>query len=139
MTRIDREKATGIRPDELPVPSPQPLALFVYGTLTDDRFVRELTGKRFAREPAVLDGYQRIKPDRGYPYIVVRPGASVEGWLLRGLDRASLARIDEYEGEGDLYRRAEVVVRTAGGERRCFVYVGVPERIESDVHGEIDA
>jgi gamma-glutamylcyclotransferase (GGCT)/AIG2-like uncharacterized protein YtfP len=102
------------------------LDLFVYGTLTDDHLVREITGRRFARESAVLEGFERRKPKGGYPFIVPCAGGRVEGSLLLDVDEQSLVRFDAYEDEGRLYRRTEVVVQVGDQERRCSTYVGIP-------------
>jgi gamma-glutamylcyclotransferase (GGCT)/AIG2-like uncharacterized protein YtfP len=108
-----------------------PTDLFVYGTLMDETLVQRLTGRRFARLPAVLPEFERLQNAGGYPYVVPRAGARVTGWLLRDVDDASLARLDDYEDEGRLYRRMEVVVhlRAAVGQEprvaRCHTYAGV--------------
>jgi hypothetical protein len=54
------------------------------------------------------------------------PGAHVEGFLAPGLDDATLARLDQYENEGELYLRRQVTVRTANGPREAFTYVAGP-------------
>ena len=99
-------------------------ALFVYGTLMADDCVLAVTGRRFPRQAAVLEGYTRIAPAGGYPYIVEEPGDRVTGSLLSGIDGATLARLDRYEDEGRLYLRRSVEVLC--GQRRvaCQTYVG---------------
>ena len=87
--------------------------------------MRSLTGKRFAATPAVLHDFERIQPAGGYPYIVRRDGARVDGLLLRDIDAGSLARLDEYEDEGRLYRREQVIVTVGQGIHACFTYVGL--------------
>lgn len=100
--------------------------LFVYGTLRDGDLVHSLTGRRFASEAAVLPDFARIEPAGGYPYVLPRRGARVDGILLRDIDEPSLAALDEYEEEGRLYRRERVVVRRADGQTSsCFTYVGI--------------
>ena len=91
----------------------------------DEATVFALTKKRFAREPAVLLGFERIQPERGYPYIMRRANAHVVGLLLRGVDANSLTLLDVYEDEGRLYRREQVLVRIGDRECRCFTYVGI--------------
>ena len=106
--------------------------LFVYGTLLDAETMERLTGQRFACEAAVLDDFERVAPPADYPFLRPRPGASVEGLMWLDVDAASLARLDEYEEEGRLYRRVEVTVRPTGRDgqvRRCFTYVGIPRPI----------
>jgi gamma-glutamylcyclotransferase (GGCT)/AIG2-like uncharacterized protein YtfP len=99
-------------------------ALFVYGTLTDPECVVAVTGRRFARRPARLDGYARIAPAGGYPYVVPRAGASVDGFVLDGLDADALRALDRYEDEGRLYVRTPVEVAVAGERVACETYVG---------------
>ena len=107
-----------------------PLGLFVYGTLAYDRTMRALTGRVFHKTPCVLYGYARITPPYGYAYIVPADGASVRGYLVEGLTREQLARIDEYEAEGDMYLRRAVTVSLPAGPRRAYAYVANEERIE---------
>lgn len=103
--------------------------LFVYGTLMDDKLVFELTGKRFARVAAVLRDFEKIQRGEEYPYIVPSVGPHVTGLVLRDVDAASLARLDEYEDEGQLYRREQVIVEIDSERRSCQTYVGFSRRI----------
>ena len=99
------------------------ISLFVYGTLLNDELVRELTGRVFLKRPATLDGFERVEPPGDYPYITRKPGASVGGCLLDGVDAASLARLDAYEGDG--YVRTTLEVTLDDGQRvACEGYVG---------------
>jgi gamma-glutamylcyclotransferase (GGCT)/AIG2-like uncharacterized protein YtfP len=98
--------------------------LFVYGTLLDDERVVAVTGRRFASRPARLDGWRRVLPRRGYPYLVPDAGAGVDGRVLEGLDDAGLAALDRYEDAGRLYHRRRVVVHVDGDALECEVYVG---------------
>jgi gamma-glutamylcyclotransferase (GGCT)/AIG2-like uncharacterized protein YtfP len=98
------------------------ISLFVYGTLLNDDLVRTLTGQVFSKRPATLDGFARVQPPGDYPYITRAPGARVDGWLLDGVDAASLEKLDTYEGDGYLRTRIEVSV---GGVRvACESYIG---------------
>ena len=103
--------------------------LFVYGTLREPRLVRELTGRTFPIRPATLFDHERITPARGFPYVVPRTGATVEGLLLDDIDPRSLARLDAYEEEGTLYLRRPVHASAAGHLVACETYVGNPERL----------
>lgn len=103
--------------------------LFVYGTLSSHALMRSLTGRTFPQEHARLHGFQRLEPAGSYPYILRSEGAVVEGAILRELDQAALLRLDEYEGEGDLYIRTEVAVETLTGRCPCWTYVGNPVAI----------
>jgi len=99
------------------------VSLFVYGTLLDDEVVRRLTGRVFPKRPATLDGFERVAPPGDYPYIVHRAGSRVAGCLLDGVDAASLARLDAYEGDG--YVRTALEATLGDGERiACESYIG---------------
>jgi gamma-glutamylcyclotransferase (GGCT)/AIG2-like uncharacterized protein YtfP len=106
------------------MPSQEPIHLFVYGTLTNPERVTALTGKPFARVDAVLRDFERVNSPLGYPFILPRPGAMVQGVLLRDVDLASLAQLDVYEAEGKLYRRQSVVVEVADRRVPAMAYVG---------------
>src|SRR5207245_7603456 len=100
-------------------------ALFVYGTLTDEERLEQLTGRRFPRRRATLEGFARIVAAHGYPTIVPQAGGRVGGVLGEGVDAASLAALDAYEDAGRLYapRPAEVL---GDGERvPCRVSVSL--------------
>jgi len=98
------------------------ISLFAYGTLLNDDLVRKLTGRVFQKRPATLEDFERIEPPGDYPYIAPKRGARVDGWLLDGLDAASLRTLDAYEGDG--YRRTLVEATTGGARVRCETYVG---------------
>jgi gamma-glutamylcyclotransferase (GGCT)/AIG2-like uncharacterized protein YtfP len=106
------------------MPSQEPTHLFVYGTLTDPERVAALTGKQFERVDAMLSGFERVNSPLGYPFILPRPGATVRGVLFLDIDRVSLAHLDAYEAEGDLYRRQLVVVEVADRPVPAMTYVG---------------
>jgi len=106
------------------MPSQEPTQLFVYGTLTDPERVTALTGKQFERIDATLSGFERVNSPLGYPFILPRPGAIVQGVLLLNVDPASLVQLDAYEAEGDLYRRQPVVVEVADRRVNAMTYVG---------------
>ena len=98
------------------------ISLFVYGTLLSDERVRKLTGHVFPKQPATLRDFERIEPPGEYPYIAPKPGAHVDGWLLDGIDAASLRELDAYEGDG--YLRTPVEVSVGEARVRCESYVG---------------
>jgi gamma-glutamylcyclotransferase (GGCT)/AIG2-like uncharacterized protein YtfP len=107
-----------------------PRPVFVYGTLLDQNYLSSLTGKRFRHRPAVLEGFERIVPNGGYPYIIRRAGSSVEGLVVFDLDSASLAILDHYESEGTLYLRRPVEVLSGGARVVCDTYVGNAETLK---------
>jgi gamma-glutamylcyclotransferase (GGCT)/AIG2-like uncharacterized protein YtfP len=106
------------------MPSQEPIHLFVYGTLADPERVTALTGQQFGRCDATLCGFERVNSPLGYPFIIPRPGVIVRGVLLLDIDLVSLAHLDAYEAEGDLYRRQVVVVEVADRQVVAMTYVG---------------
>lgn len=104
--------------------------LFVYGTLREDEVVRRVTGRTFPKAAGTLSGFRRVEGPAWFPYSNLDPqaGAFAEGMVLMGVDPASLARLDAYEGA--CYARRRVRVDTEGGPREAWVYVGLPEEIE---------
>ena len=100
-------------------------ALFVYGTLLDEERVHALTGRRFPRRRATLEGFARVVAAHGYPTIVPQAGARVEGVLVEDVDAASLAALDVYEDAGRLYARRPTEVLVDGEPVPCEVYVSL--------------
>lgn len=100
--------------------------LFVYGTLMDDDLVVQLTGHRFRKDAAVLDGYRKLVAFQEYPQILPSPGSRVDGFVLRGVSEHALQALDRYEGEGRLYKRTNVVVEINGRKALAMTYVGIP-------------
>jgi len=90
----------------------------------DDACLEGVTGRRFARRSARLEGFERIAPARGYPYIVPRIDAHVDGHLIEPVDAPSLRKLDTYEEEGRLYVRRPVEVLVDGTRVACETYVG---------------
>ena len=81
-----------------------------------------ITGRRFPSESAVLAGFARsMVRGEAYPGIAPAAGARTPGTLYAGVDPASLAALDRFEG--GLYRRCEVRVEAAGGARSAFAWV----------------
>jgi gamma-glutamylcyclotransferase (GGCT)/AIG2-like uncharacterized protein YtfP len=101
------------------------VALFVYGTLMDEDRLVALTDRPVSRRPATLEGFMRKTAAHGYPTIVPRPGARVDGMLLEHLDAAALAALDAYEDLGRLYARRPAEVVVDGRRVACEVYVSL--------------
>jgi gamma-glutamylcyclotransferase (GGCT)/AIG2-like uncharacterized protein YtfP len=108
------------------------VALFVYGTLMDGKTVYALTGRHFPIQQAELPDFVRIIPQIGYPYILPRSGSVTPGLLLSGIDQASLAALDQYEDEGNLYHRCKVTVRVENRLVPCETYVGNVVAVKAD-------
>ncbi len=103
--------------------------LFVYGTLTDLKLIKTITGKEFEGEPAELPGYKKIDPPYSYPLLLPDPRHKVTGILLKNVDQEAIRKIDRYEDEGKLYRRCKVKVKSAHTEVEAFVYFGEPQKL----------
>ncbi|MFQ5784460.1 MAG: gamma-glutamylcyclotransferase family protein [Alphaproteobacteria bacterium] len=92
---------------------------FFFGTLRDRELLEIVLGRAVADEdmtPATLpDHALKRVVEEGYPALVPRPGGSVEGVLVRGLDAGDIARLEWFEGKE--YVPAVVEVRRAGGGR----------------------
>jgi len=99
------------------------VTLFCYGTLVFPEVMRAVTGRSFAHEPARLAGWVRLHfRGRPYPGLRARLGGSTPGVLWHGVDAASSARLDRFEGA--LYERRTLRVRTArGADVAAQVYV----------------
>ncbi len=95
--------------------------LFVYGTLRNPRVVQQITGKRFRMESAILEGYRKVTPSRGYPYLIPNPEAKVFGYVLYDVDERSLQLLDHYEGS--FYERCEVEILVPPRRFKGYVYV----------------
>lgn len=99
--------------------------LFAYGTLTCPAIMTELCGSLPGHEPALLRHYvRRTLREEDFPGIVPAPSGTVPGILYRELPADAWHALDRFEG--DLYRRARVVVETEGGELEAAAYVMKP-------------
>ncbi len=112
--------------------------LFVYGTLMSESHLYSLTGRRFPRRRATLEGFERILPNQGYPYVVPKSGGQVEGFLVEDVDPASLRTLDAYEDEGTLYVRQPVEVAVGGRRVACETYVGNVEALRAQFGVEVE-
>ena len=96
--------------------------VFTYGTLLFPEVMDAVTGRIFARVPATLAGFTRVRV-RGavYPAAREKAGASIAGLLYLDVDAAALARLDRFEGA--LYERRSVrVMRDDGASSAAEVY-----------------
>ncbi len=104
--------------------------VFAYGTLIEPGLVDAVLGHKHVGErlAARLVGYERLTvPDYPYPYLVPRPGASVDGVLLMDLSAYDMQALDRYEEvESGVYRRETVEVQAWGcGPRPMLVQAEV--------------
>jgi hypothetical protein len=101
------------------------MRFFFYGTLMDADVRRAVLGARAAApaEPAVLDGWRRVKlAGVSYPVILRARGQKVEGILMHGVDRRGLEMLQRYEGD----EYAMIAVEVSAGADRIAAKVFVP-------------
>lgn len=106
--------------------------VFVYGTLMrGERAAQMLEGATYLGD-YILDGYAMY--DLGaFPGIKEAPNGRVYGELY-DVPESLIPRMDEYEGEGELYERIVVSVRNqANHYEKTFVYVYLGEVSASPV------
>ena len=105
--------------------------LFVYGTLRDAEYQRELFGCEVPMRPATLAGRLAVVAETGYFTIVPAPGETLAGDIIT-LDDEQLALADAWEDVD--YERVPVEAHDATGAISAFVYVrptGSLRRIEA--------
>lgn len=108
-------------------PSVQKQLLFVYGTLMRSGRAEDLLSGCSFLGKAILKDYAMFDLGR-YPGIIAQDGEWVEGELYF-THGSSFERLDEYEGEGSLYRRELLTVECSFGLQQAwaYVYLGEPE------------
>jgi gamma-glutamylcyclotransferase (GGCT)/AIG2-like uncharacterized protein YtfP len=91
-------------------------SLFAYGTLEIPAVMEAVSGRRFAQREASVRGFARHRlRGRLYPAAVEAPGERLAGRLYQGVDAATLARLDRFEGAE--YERCRVEAELAHGAR----------------------
>ncbi|WAM33566.1 gamma-glutamylcyclotransferase family protein [Caldicellulosiruptor morganii] len=96
--------------------------LFVYGSLLSHNSHNFLLNGCKLIGKAILDGFGLYKVS-WYPAIVPKENSKVLGEVYQ-IDISTLKKIDEFEDEGELYRRKEVeVVLENGNTLKAFTYV----------------
>ncbi len=89
--------------------------LFVYGTLMIPSVMYAVTGRKFRFVNAILTGCARYTvKGESYPGIVRATDAVTEGIIYLDVDRLSIKKLDEFEG--DLYQRTPIPAKTGKGE-----------------------
>lgn len=103
--------------------------LFVYGILTNAKTLRAvLKHNNFEFEPkATLTNYAIVALSPTIPELKKAQfslGAHIVGCLISGLRMSDIKRLDFFEGEGLFYKRKEVEVIRANGQKCvAFIYV----------------
>ncbi len=86
------------------------VSLFTYGTLMLPEVLEAVTGRTFPWQAAMLEGHARYRVRTAvFPALIPMPGERVEGRLFDGVDRATLERLDRYEG--NYYERRQLHVQ----------------------------
>lgn len=107
--------------------------LFVYGTLQHGQS-RNYILKGLTFQKASLSGYRKISLSHlGFPIIIQDKKSKVKGEVYFGLDNSLFQEIDIMEGEGSLYHRLLVNVKTLEGES-LLAYVYCPSQSLIDSH-----
>lgn len=97
--------------------------LFVYGTLQHGQSRNYiLSGLKY--EKAILPNHRKITPPSlGFPFILQNDSSEVKGEVYYGVDQNLIKQIDIIEGEGSLYHRILINVKTDNGnELEAFTY-----------------
>lgn len=100
--------------------------LFVYGTLQHGYSRNHLLqGLRF--EKAVLPDHRKVSPpELGFPFIIQENGSQVLGEVYFDLAQSHWTQIDAVEGEGALYHRILVKVKTIPANSMIIAYTYYP-------------
>ncbi len=102
--------------------------VFAYGSLADPERQKILCGKTFTIKPAILKGF-RLDEEPGYYRMIYKdPTHEVRGHIVMDLTKSDLEAFDEWEVEGDLYKRIRVDIEVDGVEVRGWAYEGMGRR-----------
>ena len=86
--------------------------LFTYGTLQSG-YSRNYLLEGLTFEKAILPNHRKVvPPELGFPFIVQDETSHVTGEIYFGLKQSHWTQIDLVEGEGSLYHRILVEVKT---------------------------
>lgn len=96
--------------------------IFTYGSLMCEDIMLRVAACRLTATPASLSGYLRSRlHGLDYPAIFPAQGGEVNGILYLDLNPQALQRLDIFEGE--MYRRKELIVTSAGKPLPAMAYV----------------
>lgn len=102
--------------------------LFTYGTLQSG-FSRNYLLHGLEFEKAILVGYRKVAPpELGFPFIVEDSQSDVLGEIYFQLTQAHWTQIDLVEGEGSLYHRMLVEVKTIPKGIKFSTYTYYPSK-----------
>ena len=99
--------------------------VFVFGTLMDPDLFSAITSKTISEKemvPATALGWKRVvAAGKSYPMLVQAPGEQVEGYVIYGLDRDDLAKMQFYET--DEYQLTSIDLIVDGQALEAQVYL----------------
>jgi len=97
--------------------------LFVYGTLQYGQS-RHYILKHLKFEKVVLPKHRKVSPPSlGFPFIIRDENSEVNGEIYYSVDDELFQSLDLIEGEGSLYHRILVKVKSQNGQEiESFVY-----------------
>jgi len=111
-------------------------SVFTYGTLSFPDVLEVVVGRQWPGIEAALDGYRCARFVGGqFPGLIASPDDRVLGVVYRDIDRATLARLDDFEG--DLYVRRLLEVTVDGAPLAAFTYL-VAARFHARFAGDWD-
>ncbi len=97
--------------------------MFVYGTLRHDQSRGHVLQGLQYKEANLLNHKKISPPTLGFPFIIENDSSEVKGEVYFDVDRDLIKQIDMIEGEGSLYHRIIVEIRTENGERvKAYTY-----------------
>ena len=100
--------------------------LFTYGTLQSG-YSRNYLLEGLLFEKAILPDFRKVAPpELGFPFIVQDETSQVTGEIYFGLKQSHWTQINLIEGEGSLYHRILVEVKTIPKGTRLLAYTYYP-------------
>ncbi len=112
--------------------------LFVYGTLMNDRYVEMLLHRKVHSTKAKLHHYICITTSWSFPFIVKNQAAVTKGRILKNITKDELKILDNFEDEGNMYYRRQVIARiTKNHRQRCQTYIGDISVLNDQINPEI--
>ncbi|MFX1285864.1 MAG: gamma-glutamylcyclotransferase [Promethearchaeota archaeon] len=102
--------------------------LFTYGTLQSG-YSRNYLLSGLEYEKAILEGYRKLTPPTlGFPFILKDKESNVTGEIYFQLTQSHWTQIDLVEGEGSLYHRVLVEVKTISKGRNLSAFTYYPSK-----------
>ena len=96
------------------------MRLFLYGTLLRPALLTRFAGRRLASEPAMLEGWRRVRL-RGTPYPTLQRAPGHVAGAVVNAGAAAVRRLSAYEGVR--YRLERVTVDTARGKLTAHTWI----------------